>query len=135
MAAADTEQTLRARSSNACELCGASTTFFSNAMFSILPRSSPFTGLPVTFSTVACTVTSAESVRGNGRAVVTYGSFTTTGPVADRYTFCQMPVSRSGIVGSQSHPMVERNVGPSMALMPPLGPMPVRNVCTWGAPG
>ena len=46
--------------------------------------------------------------------MVTSGSFIDTGPVAERKTFCQIPVSRSRTAGSQSQPMVERNVGPSM---------------------
>ena len=37
-----------------------------------------------------------------------------------------MPVSRSRMAGIQSQPMVERNVGPSMAVMPPFWPRPLR---------
>ena len=101
----------------------------------MLPASTPVTGVSLTFSTVACTATSAESVLGNGRSVVTSGSFTTTGPVAERKTFCQMPVSRSRIAGIQSQPIVERKVGPSIAVMPPFFPMPARSVCSCGSPG
>ena len=116
-------------------LCGASSTGCWKAMFSMTPWTTAFCGLSLTFSTVAWTATSDESVRGRGRSVVTSGFFTSTGPVAERKTFCQMPVSRSRMAGIQSQPMVERNVGPSMAVMPPLGPMPSRKVCSCGTPG
>ena len=49
------------------------------------------------------------------------------GPLAERKTFCQMPVSRSRMAGIQSQPMVERKVGPSMAVMPPFLPRPSRD--------
>ncbi len=84
-------------------------------------RMTAFCGLSVTFSTVACTATSEESVRGSGRSVVTSGSLTSTGPVAERKTFCQMPVSRSRMAGIQSQPMVQRKVGPSMAVIAAVG--------------
>ncbi len=82
-----------------------------------------------------CTVISLESIRGSGRSVVTRGSSTSTGPVAERNTFCQIPVSRSRMAGIQSQPMVERKVGPSRAVMPPFRPMPARIVCSCGSPG
>ncbi len=37
--------------------------------------------------------------------------------------------------GIQSHPRVQRKVGPSMAVMPPFFPMPVAMVCSIGSPG
>ena len=37
--------------------------------------------------------------------------------------------------GSQSQPMVERKVGPSMAVMPPFFTMPLSRVCSKGTPG
>src|SRR5580692_5701032 len=59
----------------------------------------------------------------------------TTGPLAEINTFCQIPVSRSRIAGIQSHPIVERNVGPSIAVVPPFCPTPSRIVCSCGTPG
>ena len=104
-------------------------------MLPIVPRTSPATGWSLTFSRVVSTVTSEESVLGSGRSVVTNGSFNCTGPVAERNTFCQMPVSRSRTASSQSQPMVDRNVGPSSAVMPPFWPTPLRSVCSCGTPG
>ena len=104
-------------------------------MFSMAPSTTPFCGWSLTFSTVACTDTSEESVLGKGRSVVTSGFFTSTGPEAERKTFCQMPESRSRMAGIQSQPSVHRNVGPSMALIPPFGPIPARAVCSCGTPG
>ena len=104
-------------------------------MSSITPCTTPFTGLSLIFSTVVCTVTSDESIFGSGRSVVTSGSFSTTGPVAERYTFCQMPVSRSRTALSQSQPIVDKKVGPSMAVMPPFWPTPSRSVCSCATPG
>ena len=65
----------------------------------------------------------------------TAGSLTTTTPVLDKNTFCQIPVSRSRIAGSQSHPIVARNVGPSTAVSPPFFPSPSRIVCSCETPG
>ncbi len=74
--------------------------------------------------------TSEVSVLGRGRSVVTSGSLMVTSPDAERKTLRQMPVSRSRMAGIQSQPMVERKVGPSMAVMPPLPPMPALAVCS-----
>ena len=104
-------------------------------MLPIVPWTSPATGWSLRFSTVVSTVTSDESVLGSGRSVVTNGSFIRTGPVAERKTFCQIPVSRSRTASSQSQPRVDRNVGPSSAVMPPFGPTPLRRVCSCGTPG
>ena len=97
--------------------------------------STPFSGWSVTFSTVAATATSDESKRGSGKSVVTSGVLITTGPVAERNTFCQIPVSRSQMAGIQSQPIVQRKVGPSMVVSPPLWPIPSKTVCSCGMPG
>ena len=100
----------------------------------IAPYNVPVTGLSVTFLKVAPTVRSA--VRWpSASSLRTIGSFTTTGPVLSVVTGSQMPVSRSRTAGSQSHPIVDRNVGPSSAVIPPFFPTPFATVCGIGTPG
>ena len=115
--------------------CGARETFSLKLMCSIVPVRTPDWALSVTLRTVAWTVRSAVSVRGSGKSEVMAGSGRTTGPLADSTTSCQMPASRSRMVGIQSQPMLQRNVGPSRPVTPPFGPVPVATVFSWVTPG
>jgi len=117
------------------EALASSSTGRSKWMVPIVPWRIPLTGAVVMFCNVALMVRSAKSVCGRGSFVTTRGACTRTSPDAERKTFCQMPVSRSRMAGIQSQPMVERKVGPSSAVMPPLPPMPARMVCSCGTPG
>ena len=100
----------------------------------IVPTSVPVWDFSVRFLSAAETWSSATSCLGD-KSLVTYGSLISTGPDEDRVTGSQMPVSRSRTAGSQSQPMVERNVGPSIAVSPPFLPTPAATVCSCGTPG
>jgi len=121
------------RSLMICALWGANSTSRSKAMSSMLPTSTPVCGRSLTFSRLLERPRRFESILGKGRSVVTAGPEPAR-PVAERKTFCQMPCRRSRM--RESIPaMVERKVGPSMAVMPPFFPMPSRSVCSCGMPG
>ena len=100
----------------------------------ITPVSVPLTGFAEIFFSEAVIAKSALACDA-ARSVVMNGSFTSTSPVASSVTGNQIPVSRSRTAGSQSQPIVERNVGPSIAVSPPFCPTPSATVCSCGMPG
>jgi len=78
---------------------------------------------------------SAVDVSGSGRSVTTCTSPIATGPPTCSTTSCQIPVTRSRMPGIQSQPSVQKNVGPSKSIAPPLGPAPAESDSSCGMPG
>jgi len=68
---------------------------------------------------------------GSGKSVVTSGFFTTTGPVADRYTSARSPYrDRESLESSPTRSCTRKWIGPSIADSPPFRPHAARSVCS-----